>query len=182
MRKRTDSVGISPYPNMPRAVENLFHELEYAVAPFKSLFRSQPDLLEKWNLIEDYPNFEYQRFEDEDLVYVDVPGIPKNEVHVKLLGEKILVSAEHETCFKNLHPSKSEEKTTASGPLCVHRKYDKCFRIPSDIDKQYIRTYYKDGIVVIRLPRIHALRKDLPISFFPESLKDQIKDKFGFSG
>jgi HSP20 family molecular chaperone IbpA len=124
------------------------------------------------------PRIEHQMYDDEDVLYIDVPGVTKNDVKVQLHEDRILVvKAMHRTCIKNLHDAGKE----APEGMCLFRQYERAVRLPPSVDTNRITSYYKDGIIILHFPHLLHSHKDLPVTAFPDTWSTQIKDKLGFS-
>ena len=126
-----------------------------------------------------WPGYAFHTFNDSYVVLVDVPGIPKDEIKVQLIKDSISIAAAHEACLL-------EDKNEEESGVCLKRRIQKSFRIPGDVDVDDISVDFKDGVVVIKLPRSQSTARELKIKsegVLKKRIKDassKIKSVFGF--
>lgn len=148
----------------------------------------------RWDLLDGCPSYEYQVYEDEDIVYLDMPGVERGEIVVRVTGaNKLVVTAEHVTCLQPPPAPQSQghrgregeaaatERQASPRDLCVRRKNERSLRIPASVDRTRIKAFYKDGILIIQLPKILQHAQSIPIVDYPEGITDKIKKKLGIS-
>lgn len=102
----------------------------------------------------------FRTFPHEYILFVDVPGIPLTDLHVQLEGKRsrLHITGQYNTCV--------DEKDIASSVMevCVERKVDKSFKVPDDIDGEKVSCGWRDGVVIVRLPRIEVVAKEVPVN------------------
>jgi len=134
-------------PPLPRA-EMPFGWLKEEFAPlFARLF-------EGWPVMET-PEWPYrwamttEEKEKEVLVKFELPGFAPEEVKVELLGEELMIEAEHkEPVEKTEKPEKPVEK--------VERTYAHVKRVmtlPPNVELEKITALYRNGVLEVYLPR-----------------------------
>lgn len=79
-------------------------------------------------------------------VYVDVPGVRKEEVEVTTLGDDLVVSGEHR------HPELPEGAEVLRAERARGR-FRRSLRLPSDVDATAIRARLVEGVLEIALPQ-----------------------------
>lgn len=70
-----------------------------------------------------------------DLVF-DVPGVPKDAIHVELIDNRLQVSGERQT-------DGGADK----------RSFQRTLSLPSGVDREHIEARYKDGVLKIHVPK-----------------------------
>lgn len=96
-------------------------------------------------------------FPDAYFLFVDVPGIPMAQLRVRIDGAKgrVLVQGSHEACATaEKHPN---------GKVCVERAIDRAFPLPDDVDSERVECVWRDGVVMLRLPRIASRGHEVPV-------------------
>lgn len=80
-------------------------------------------------------------------VRADIPGVRKEDIHVDVDGNQVSLSAE----VKQEKEEKKGEKVIYS-----ERRYgmvSRAFSLPSEVDAQGAKAEYKDGVLVLSLPK-----------------------------
>lgn len=118
------------------------------------------------------PKFEVQEFQDSFSVSAYIPGMDKNEIHMKLSDNEDKLSVEgvryppQELLQKILNEVKDEEDLYRY----LHGKYGKfieTFQLPSSINKDAINASYQNGILRITIPK-KKMQKKSRNSFFDD--------------
>jgi len=85
------------------------------------------------------------RFEETDshyLLSVDMPGVPKAEIKIEFQNDLLSVSGERKP----------------------HGKFQRTFRLPTDLDADKIEAVYEDGVLRVALPKSEAAKpKQIPL-------------------
>lgn len=81
------------------------------------------------------------------LVIAEIPGVPKEEIHVSVEGNVITLSAE---------VRQHSEKTEGEKLLRAERYYgsvSRSFQLPADIDADGCQAKYEHGVLTLNLPK-----------------------------
>jgi HSP20 family molecular chaperone IbpA len=99
--------------------------------------RAWPHSIANWGQFRTFPN--------EYVIYLDIPGIPKEELEVRVRGRKLRVRGSHGTCV------------AGSGEIdryCLERQVERTFTLPEDVVVDQVDALLKDGMLMIKLPRL----------------------------
>jgi HSP20 family protein len=120
------------FPSIENYLEN---------SPFSSFF----------NFEDTYPKVDMKENESEITLKCELPGMNKDNINVEMKDSHLILSGERKT----------EEVT---GDERIHRteisygKFLRSFYIPADIDAERIEATFKDGILIIVLPKTESER------------------------
>ncbi len=132
---------LSTLGEMERFMEGAFHRPFFGMSPFRGLFREWGGTGE---MVLNVDVFEHG---NEVVLKADLPGIRKEDVSVKCMGNTITISGER----------KSEEKVEKKDYLRWERNYGSFSRslaLPEGCDTGKIRANYRDGVLEVHIPRI----------------------------
>ena len=129
--------------DMERMMEEAFHRPFFGMStlPFRQMFR------ELGSFGEITPTVDVFEAEGEVIVKAEIPGIKREDINVKLVGNNIVISGEKTT----------EEKVERKDFLRVersHGSFNRTVALPEGIDAEHIKASYKDGVLEVRLPKI----------------------------
>jgi len=87
-------------------------------------------------------------FEDEReiVLTVEIPGMRKEEIEIKLSDGVITISGER----------RLEREEQREGYHRIERAYgrfSRCFTLPQSVDQERISASYRDGLLVVKLPK-----------------------------
>lgn len=88
---------------------------------------------------------QFRTFPNEYIVYLDMPGVPKEEIEIFVRGHRLRVHGTHGTCL------------AGAGEIdrfCLERQVDRSFTIPEDVVLDHIEGLLKDGVLMLKLPRL----------------------------
>ena len=88
----------------------------------------------------------FKTFPNEYIAYLDLPGIPKEEIRVVCRGRRLSIAGTHGTCLRG--PENTVDR------FCLERKVERVFSIPDDVLIEHIEAALKDGVLFIKLPRM----------------------------
>jgi len=138
LRKRTVAPlprAETPFRWFPEEFENLFNRFV--------TYLPVPEMAEwpfRWGLT-------MEEKEKEVIVRVELPGFMPEEVKVELLGERLMVEAEHkEPEKKEMEPEKKE----------MEREYSHVKReltLPPELELEKAEAVYRNGVLEVHLPR-----------------------------
>lgn len=128
---------------MERMMEEAFHRpfFSKSTLPFRQLFR------ELGSFGEITPSVDIFEEKGEVVVKAEIPGIRREDINVKLVGNKIIISGE----------KKTEEMVERKDYLRVersHGSFNRILSLPEGVDAEHIKASYKDGVLEVRLPKI----------------------------
>lgn len=89
---------------------------------------------------------QFRTFPNEYIVYLDMPGVPKEEIEIFVRGHRLRVHGTHGTCLAG---------TGEIDRFCLERQVDRSFNIPEDVVLDHIEGLLKDGVLMLKLPRLH---------------------------
>lgn len=123
-----------------------YDPFQTSIEPFDDLFRGffRPVRLDR-----ELPQFKMDVKEDEKsyTVHADLPGVKKEDIHITIDGNTVMVSAETR--------SESEQKE-GEKVLKRERTYGKVMRsfsLASDVDEATASAKYNDGVLELVLPK-----------------------------
>lgn len=109
-------------------------------------------------------DFTVQTHKDEYFMFLDIPGMNKDDLTVHLDDNSVHVSGEHKcTDTSNLLPWKEDEIT------CIPRSIQASLELKKDADMNRVQVVFRDGVLKIRVPRMH---RNLPLVKLQEKWGD----------
>ncbi len=115
----------------------LFHPYSAFAEWWEQGSRAWPHSIANWGQFRTFPN--------EYVIYLDIPGIPKEELEIRARGRKLRVRGSHGTCV------------AGSGEIdryCLERQVERTFTLPEDVIVDQVDALLKDGMLMIKLPRL----------------------------
>lgn len=89
---------------------------------------------------------QFRTFPNEYIVYLDMPGVPKDEIEIFVRGHRLRIHGTHGTCLTG-HAGEVDR-------FCLERQVDRTFSIPEDVILDHIEGLLKDGVLMLKLPRL----------------------------
>ncbi len=128
--------------DMERMMEDAFQRPYFGINtyPFRQLFH------EFGGFVEFAPAVDIFEEKGEIVIKSDLPGLSRDDINVKLVGNSIIISGE----------KKNEEKVERKDYLMVERSYGSFSRtvnLPEGVDSEQIKASFKDGVLEVRLPK-----------------------------
>jgi HSP20 family protein len=80
-------------------------------------------------------------------VHAEIPGVPKEDIHVVVEGNQVAISAE----IKNTKEIKEGEKVLRSERY--YGKVSRAFTLAQDVDDNSVQAKYADGVLELTLPK-----------------------------
>lgn len=136
------SSPIFPISQLHREIDRLFDE---AFRGFPGVFQSRLEWPEETSLILS-PNLDIKESEKDYLVTVEVPGVAKEDVDIRVDGNKLTIRGE----------KKQEKKEEKENYHCIERHYgsfERTLSLPQDADSEAINARFKDGVLTIDIKR-----------------------------
>lgn len=97
------------------------------------------------------PNVDMFSTQKEIIVEVELPGVKKDDVEVTISKNTLVIKAIKVECFE-------EEKINY---VCMERSFGRLFRtidLPCPVDTTKVKAAYKDGILIISIPKVEDKR------------------------
>ena len=89
----------------------------------------------------------------------DMPGVPKDAIHIDVEDNVLTVSSERNEAFTG------DESKTVYRREVVTGKLERSFRLPDDADAEKVTASYADGVLEVRVARAEAAQpRRIPIS------------------
>lgn len=93
-----------------------------------------------------FPAADVYEAEDEYLIYLDMPGVKKNDLKVKIENDSHL-----------LVEGRIDRQNRLDGHYiineCLHTGYHRHFNLPDDADRDKVKADFKEGVLEIHLPK-----------------------------
>jgi HSP20 family protein len=125
-----------------------FQELQHLQQQFAQVFQAWPGL-DGGGDIDFSPPVDVEETDDAFVVEVEVPGVKKGDVHIELVGRRLVVSGER----------KDKER---AGILRRRTRAVGTFRyevvLPSAVDEDGVTAALNEGVLVITVPKTSAER------------------------
>jgi HSP20 family protein len=124
-------------------MENAFHRPFFGTSPFRGLFREWEGGGEMGLTVDVFERGK------ELVLKADLPGIKRDDISVKCIGNSITISGER----------KAEEKVEHKDYLRFERSYGSFSRtlpLPDGCDTGKIKANFKDGVLEVHVPRVEA--------------------------
>lgn len=108
---------------------------------------------------------EIEETEDHYLLTVEMPGIRKDEIGLQIVGNQILISAEHHSEeTSTLGGSGQQEDETWFSEQSAEN-FHRRFSLPTGVDVEKIQAHYQDGILKVNVPKTEASKpRRIPIT------------------
>lgn len=87
---------------------------------------------------------------DDFQIVAEVPGLSKDDLHIKTQGNYLELSATHKADIPEGYKAHRLERGT--------RSFTRSFTLPSDIDADKVRAVLKDGLLHLTLPKAEAAK------------------------
>jgi HSP20 family protein len=125
-------------------------------SPFEGLFTHHPLLPGlKWQeeLIEPEitPYVNIADMGDALHVVAEVPGVPKNDIAIQLLGDVLTISGNRKA------PELAKNATQVRQEI-TYGQFERSFKLPYDVDGSKVTAEYQDGVLRVSLPKTEAAK------------------------
>ena len=123
--------------------------------PFERLYALQRELDRGFNNTESMesgafiPPMDVVETNDEVLCHLEVPGINRDDLEIRVEGNVVVISGEK----KHQHESAAKE----GGFHSVERRYgrfERSFALPRTVSASHVRARYDNGILTVVLPKV----------------------------
>lgn len=126
---------LSPWRPLMRQLDEMFGEIT-------SLDKD----LAKGGDAEFTPVYDIEETPDHYLMSFDIPGVPREDIKLEVVGNRLLVSGER----------RIEEKNDTKQRRAVERRYgrfDFAFTLPEGVRAEQIEAEYRDGVLNLAVPK-----------------------------
>ena len=128
--------------DMEKMMEDAFHRPFFGIStyPIRQLFH------EFGGHGEFFPAVDVFEEKGDVVIKTDLPGLKREDVSLKLVGNSIIISGEKRT----------EEKVERKDYLRVERSrgaFSRAVVLPEGVDTEHIKASFKDGILEVRVPK-----------------------------
>lgn len=110
--------------------------------PFRRVWES---MINEYSAISSY----VREYSDEYVMFFEVPGISRQHLEVRLLPTHILIHGSQAPC--------TEDR------LCLEKQFDAKVLLPDGIDPEKMQCVLRDGMLVVRVPRIKENGKKITV-------------------
>lgn len=92
-----------------------------------------------------FPACDVEENDNQFLISMDVPGIPKDQIKVEIRGNTLTISGEH-------HEEKTQDKKKQMHYERYHGRFERSFTIPG-LNAEKVEANYKDGVLQIAVAK-----------------------------
>lgn len=104
------------------------------------------------------PAAELKETEDAIHLKLEVPGLEAKDLNVEVTADSVSISGERQT------ETKTEEKGVFRSEF-RYGKFQRVIPLPTEVDNQNVQAEYKDGILMLTLPKVeHEKRKVVKVN------------------
>jgi|Deesub1362A_J573_1020465.scaffolds.fasta_scaffold01683_5 HSP20 family protein len=121
---------------------------------FRELWSSFPRAEERFPTITGVrsPFCDVQETDKEIIITAELPGVSKEDIKINATEHEVEIEAE----------VKREAEEKKAGYLRSERQYSKfyrCLALPAEVNPGKAKATYKNGVLELRLPKVHAEKK-----------------------
>jgi HSP20 family protein len=140
---------LSPFEEMDRMFDTLLHRRW--LRPFHEMFPEWPVFGEReWEAR--VPRVDLIDRENLLLVRAELPGVEKKDLDVNLSGQTLTIRGE-------THTEQKQEEEEYYRSEISRGEFSRTIRLPEEVDETAIKADFKDGILEIRLPKVHQVER-----------------------
>jgi len=124
-----------------------FEDWDNFLTDFFGDFRNEPAYeTRNWS-----PAVDIHETDDEYVVTADLPGLRKKDIHVNVKDNVLTISGERKAEEKEgkLHYRRTER---------FYGSFQRCFRLPDQVQEAKIGASFKDGVLTVNLPKAEEVR------------------------
>lgn len=103
-----------------------------------------------WPAVENWPRTNMHENADQLEMKVEVPGLTKDDLHVKIQGNYFEISGSRKTDTPEGYSAQRLERGTAS--------FSRSFTLPVEVDANKVHAILKNGILALTLPKAEAAK------------------------
>lgn len=98
-----------------------------------------------------YPYVNIADIENALHVVAEIPGVPKNEINIRLDGDVLTISGERKA------PEVAKGTTSVRAEI-TYGEFERSFKLPYEVDGSKVTAEYQDGVLRITLPKSEAAK------------------------
>jgi HSP20 family protein len=125
-------------------------------AAFEDFFKPLDEWFDNgnfWGKVMKVPAVNVTDNKDNYLVSMAAPGLKKEDFRIDVYGNMLSISSKKEE-------SKEETEEKFTRKEYNYSSFSRSFSIPDEVNKEKIDATYKDGILMLTLPKIEEVKKD----------------------
>lgn len=145
-KKAASTISQKYHDNIAKPLSHLVHNRDEELFPWGHWFDSSRPWTHSIASLG-----QFRTFPNEYIVYLDMPGVPKEEIEMFIRGHRLRVHGTHGTCLAG---------TGEIDRFCLERQVDRSFTIPEDVILDHVEGLLKDGVLMIKLPRLRDEDED----------------------
>ena len=108
----------------------------------------------RWSLLAG----EVEETEKEIIVRLEVPGMGKDDCHVKIEGNRLFLSGEK-------HFERSSERSAYHVMERAYGSFQRVIPLPKNVVEEKAEATYRDGVLTVRLPKLEPeYSRSIPVS------------------
>ena len=97
-----------------------------------------------------YPPVNLYETEDGYVLTAELPGFELQDIHVSLEGSTVTVSGERKAHYEGLEGASLHRRERPSG------SFRRAFELPGEIDPEHVEAIYRNGVLMLRIPKSAA--------------------------
>ena len=90
--------------------------------------------------------------DDETVVHAELPGVDKDDLEVTLADDVLTIRA-------STGEEKREEKGNYYRREIVRGAFSRTIRLPTDVDGEHAKSKFKNGVLVVKAPKLKKARR-----------------------
>jgi HSP20 family protein len=150
---KSGNIEVVPTTNLERSIFSTLRDMERVMEdallrPFSGLntFPIRQAFQGLGGIGEFAPAVDIFEEKGEVVIKSDLPGLNRDDINVKIVGNSIIITGE----------KKTEEKVERKDYLRVersHGSFNRTLSLPEGVDTDHIKASFKDGVLEVRLPK-----------------------------
>jgi HSP20 family protein len=132
-----------------RSSQTMPHDLERAMRDIERLVWSHRPMSE--SLLDFNPVCDIDEDENEYHLTLEIPGIPKDEIEIKVMGNSVMISGE----------KKYESENNGKNRCSTERTYGsflRTFTLPEGVKADNIEATYQNGVLSLAVPKMEKCK------------------------
>ncbi len=117
----------------------------------RDLFNENLGLEEESDSFNWAPSTDIREDEKKFIVTADLPGLDKKDVHINIKDNVLTIKGERSM-------EKDEKKSNYHRRERAYGTFQRCFRLPEIVKEENISAKFKNGILIIELPKTEAVQ------------------------
>lgn len=129
-------------PSAPGDLFRMFDDLDFPITGFRGLNQVAPMM-----------SIDVKETKEAYQLYVDVPGVDKKDIDIKVKGHNLVISA-HREAHKKEEGEHYHRVERSSGHT------SRTFTLPDDVNQEDVHAESKDGVLVVSIKKKEDAQKD----------------------